>query len=303
LQFPASNLRNLVSNLQLQHVEFAIDSAFDGRSPVENDDDVACRQTSTRRQAPMTTISVCIPARDEALTVGDLVRAVRQHPRANEVIVLDHASSDDTAAIARTAGAEVLNADHVLPEFGPALGKGDVLWRSVHVARGEVIVWLDADLRSYTDDYLTRLIEPLERDHRIALVRPDYARTLKGRPTGGGRITEQVAKPALRTWYPHLAHIRQPLAGEYAIRRSVATALAFEIDYGVEIGLLIDVAHAYGTDAIAQAALPARVHRNRSDDELVQPSQQVLRTALSRAGLAPLHSRPPLHGLMPRAVA
>lgn len=242
-------------------------------------------------------VSVCIPARNEESTIGDLVSAVVSHPRADEVIVVDHASNDATAAVARAAGARVVSADDVLPEFGPALGKGDVLWRSVHVARGDVIVWLDADLRSYTDEYLTNLIGPLESNDEVALVRPDYPRTLDGEPTGGGRVTEATAKPALRSWHPHLAHIRQPLAGEYAIRREVAESLPFEIDYGVEIGLLIDVAATCGTDSIAQVELPARVHRNRPAGELHEPSRQVLRTALSRAGLTMPHARPPLNSV------
>jgi glucosyl-3-phosphoglycerate synthase len=245
---------------------------------------------------------VCIPARNEESTVGALVSAVRQHPRADEVIVMDHASQDNTAAIAQAAGAQVISADQVLPEFGPALGKGDVLWRSVHVARGDVIVWLDADLRSYTDDYLTKLIEPLDNDDAIALVRPDYPRTLDGHPTGGGRVTEHTAKPLLRAWHPHLAHIRQPLAGEYAIRRDVAASLPFEIDYGVEIGLLIDVAASYGVESITQVELPARVHRNRPDRELAETSNQVLRTALSRAGLVTPHARPPLTEVVAHAI-
>lgn len=250
----------------------------------------------------MTTISVCIPARNEESTVGDLVRAVRQHPRADEVIVMDHGSQDATAELAEAAGAHVIDANAVLPDFGPALGKGDVLWRSVHVARGDVIVWLDSDLRSYTHDYLTNLIAPLANDDTIALVRPDYPRTLDGRPTGGGRVTERTAKPALRAWHPHLAHIKQPLAGEYAIRRQIAESLPFEIDYGVEIGLLIDVAAAYGAEAIAQVELPARVHRNRPDSELEEPSRQVMRTALSRAGLAAPYTRPPLVGIRRHAM-
>lgn len=248
-------------------------------------------------------ISVCIPARNEEATVGELVAAVLAHPYlattgVGEVIVLDHASTDRTAEVARAAGAIVISADDVLAEFGPALGKGDVLWRSVHVARGEVIVWLDADLRSYTHDYLTQLIAPLTDDASIALVRPDYPRTFNGAPAGGGRVTESTAKPALASWHPHLTHIKQPLAGEYAIRRDVAQSLPFEIDYGVEIGLLIDVAAACGTDAIAQVELPARVHRNRPDDELIEPARQVLRTALSRAGLTMAHSRPALKSVV-----
>jgi glucosyl-3-phosphoglycerate synthase len=251
----------------------------------------------------VTTISVCIPARNEESTVGALVQAVRQHPRADEVIVMDHASQDATARLAQIAGAHVISTNDVLPEFGPALGKGDVLWRSVHVSRGDVIVWLDADLRSYTDDYLTNLIEPLDNDDAIALVRPDYPRSLHGNPHGGGRVTERIAKPALRAWHPHLSHIRQPLAGEYAIRRDIAASLPFEIDYGVEIGLLIDVAATCGTASIAQVELPARVHRNRPDSELEEPSRQVMRTALSRAGLALPHTRPPLNEVRPLALA
>jgi len=239
-------------------------------------------------------ISVCIPARNEAETIGGLVRAVIAQPGLHEVLVLNHASTDATEVVAREAGARVVAADDVLPEFGPALGKGDVLWRSVHIARGDVIVWLDADLRSFTPDYLTALVQPFAADSNIALVKPDYARTINGSPTGGGRITERTAKPALRELHPRLAHIHQPLAGEYAIRREVARHIPFEIDYGVEIGLLIDVASKYGIDAIAEVKLPPRVHRNRPDAELAEPSRQVLRTAQSRAGLADQHTRPPL---------
>lgn len=239
-------------------------------------------------------VSVCIPARNEAANVGALVSAVVEHPQASEVLVLDHASHDGTARIAQETGAQVIDADSVLSEYGPALGKGDVLWRSVEVASGDVVVWLDADLRSYTPDYLTLLVEPFTSNPDVALVKPDYARTLHGKPSGGGRITERTAKPALRSLHPHLAHIRQPLAGEYAIRREVALNVPFEIDYGVEIGLLIDVADFYGVDSITQVKLPPRIHRNRPEAELTEPAHQVERTARSRAGLAHHNSRPPL---------
>ncbi len=247
-------------------------------------------------------VSVCIPARNEAATVGALVRAVRQHPRADEVVVLDHASHDATAEQARAAGAHVISADALLPAFGPALGKGDVLWRSVEAARGDVIVWLDADLRSYSDIYLTRLVEPMDNDDAIALVRPDYPRTLHGQATGGGRITDRTAKPLLRRWFPQLSHIRQPLAGEYAIRRLAATSVPFEIDYGVEVGLLIDIAANLGVDSIAQVPLPARVHRNRPIADLQEPAQQVERTILSRAGLGEKFTRPAIASLQPAAL-
>ena len=248
-------------------------------------------------------VSVCIPARNEESTVGELVAAVSEHPRVDEVLVLDHASTDTTAVRAQAAGARVVSADGVLPEFGPALGKGDVLWRSVHVSAGDLIVWLDADLRSYSPSYITRLLEPLQDDPSVALVRPDYPRTLNGRPDGGGRVTESTAKPALRSWHPHLAHIRQPLAGEYAIRRNAATEVPFEIDYGVEIGLLIDIADTYGVESIAQVQLPPRVHRNRPDDELTEPADQVRRTVLSRVGLGDSYTRPPLSSVAAQAAS
>lgn len=241
-----------------------------------------------------TTISVCIPARNEAATITSLVSAVREHSLVDELLVLDHGSTDATADLADAAGARVVNADDVLSEYGPAAGKGDVLWRSAHIARGEVIVWLDADLRSFTPDYLTSLVQPFASNPNITLVKPDYARTLHGQPSGGGRITERTAKPVLRSLHPHLAHIRQPLAGEYAIRRAAARNVPFEIDYGVEIGLLIDIADTYGVDSIAQVELPPRVHRNRPELELTEPARQVERTARSRAGLAHRISRPPL---------
>jgi len=248
-------------------------------------------------------ISVCIPARNEAETIGDLVRAVVAQPGLHEVLVLNHASTDATEVVAREAGARVVTADDVLPEFGPALGKGDVLWRSVHMAQGDVIVWLDADLRSFTPDYLTALVQPFAVDSNIALVKPDYARTINGSPTGGGRITERTAKPALRALHPHLAHIQQPLAGEYAIRREVARHVPFEIDYGVEIGLLIDVADTFGVESIAQVSLAPRVHRNRPEDELVEQARQVLRTARSRAGLDSTYARPSLNTVAFNAMA
>lgn len=238
-----------------------------------------------------TRISVCIPARDEAATIGPIVTDVRRGLQdrlglVDEVLVLDHDSTDSTAALARACGARVVAASSVLPGFGPALGKGDVLWRSVHASIGDLIVWIDADVSSFTTDYITRLVAPLIASPGITMVKGTYQRTINGRHSGGGRVTELTAKPALRLLQPHLSHIQQPLAGEYAIRRSAAEALPFEIDYGVEVGLLIDVAAEYGVGSIAQANLGSRVHRNRELDELHQQAGQVLRSILARSGQA-----------------
>ena len=239
------------------------------------------------------TISVCIPARNEAATIAPIVAAIHHElvldsGLVDEILVLDHTSTDNTAALASAAGARVVDANTVLGEFGPAMGKGDVLWRSLAASTGDVIVWLDADLESFTCDYVTRLLGPLLLDESVSMVRATYDRTLNGKSAEGGRVTELTARPALKLLFPQLAHIRQPLGGEYAIRRSVAEAVPFEIDYGVEIGLLIDVAQHFGASSITQVDLGARIHRNRPLAELHDQAGQVLRAILSRAGHAQL---------------
>jgi glucosyl-3-phosphoglycerate synthase len=246
-------------------------------------------------------VSVCIPARNEAATIVPIVSAIRTQLMetthlVDEVIVMDHASTDATAELAMAAGATVVCANDVLGDFGPAMGKGDVLWRSVTASRGDLIVWLDADLESFTPDYVTRLLGPLILDDNVSLVRATYDRTLHGRPAEGGRVTELTARPALKLLHPELGHIRQPLGGEYAIRRNVATAVPFEIDYGVEIGLLIDISREFGPQTITQVDLGSRVHRNRPLSELHDQAGQVLRAILSRSGNADLAAvaRPPL---------
>ena len=238
------------------------------------------------------TVSVCIPARNEAATIGGIVSAIRQDlmeqvPLVDELIVMDHDSADATASVATRAGALVVPTDRVARFAGPAVGKGDVLWRSVRASRGDVIVWLDADLEGFSSDYVTGLLGPLLLDERVSLVKAVYDRTLDGAASAGGRVTELTARPALRLLVPELAHVRQPLGGEYAIRRTVAEAVPFEVDYGVEIGLLIDVMRVAGVPSIAQVDLGTRVHRNRPLHELHDQAVEVLRTVLSRSGQVP----------------
>ncbi|MDO9484780.1 MAG: glucosyl-3-phosphoglycerate synthase [Actinomycetota bacterium] len=232
-------------------------------------------------------VSVCIPARNEAATIAPILLRIKRelmdaHPLVDELIVMDHDSTDQTAEVSIECGATVINASSVLREFGSALGKGDVLWRSVQASTGDFIVWLDADLGSFTPEYVTALLEPLLLDEKVALVRSTYRRTFHGEGGEGGRVTELTARPLLKLLFPELAHIRQPLGGEYAIRREVALATAFEIDYGVEMGLLIDISRAFGVDSIVQVDLGARTHRNRPLSELHDQAIQVMRAALSR---------------------
>lgn len=239
-------------------------------------------------------VSVVIPALNEERTVAHVVRAcLADEPL--EVIVIDADSSDETAAEAQAAGARVLNWREILPEE-PRPGKGESLWRGVAAAEGDVVVFIDADLESAAPGMITALSEPFVDPH-VQLVKARYARSLNGKPTGGGRVTELTAKPLLRQFFPELAHIDQPLGGEYALRRAAAMELPFVEGYGVEAGLLIDVAKHYGPYALAEVDLGTRTHRNRPLEELAPMADVVARTILSRAGvIGPVAQRPPLLG-------
>ena len=233
-----------------------------------------------------TTVSVCVPARDEAETVGPIVQtisALRHRGLVDEIVVMDDRSTDATAAVASAAGARVVSVPDVLPEAGTATGKGNVLWASVAASTGDVIVWIDADLRSFTADYVIGLLGPLLTDPEITLAKGFYDRHTVG-SVGGGRTTELMARPVLATFFPELGVIEQPLGGEYASRRSILEQLPFPQGYGVEIGLLIDIAHRWGVDRIAQVDLGVREHRHQSLSALSSQAMEVLHAALLRAG-------------------
>jgi glucosyl-3-phosphoglycerate synthase len=234
------------------------------------------------------TISVCLPARNEEDTVGAIVARLRRDlmgtvPLVDEILVIDDHSTDRTAARARDAGADVVDAASVLPEFGEGHGKGEALWKSLSVARGDLIVWLDADVRDFTPAFVVGLVGPLLRHPDVVFVKGFYARPTGPDGSGGGRVTELVARPVISLLHPELAAVVQPLSGEYAGRRAALEQLPFVQGYGVDLGLLIDVADRFGVEAIAQTDLGVRVHRNRTLDELAPQAMQVLQAALSRA--------------------
>lgn len=234
-------------------------------------------------------VSVCLPARDEAATVGPMVEAIRRAlvdgcRLVDEVLVMDDHSTDATARIAADAGARVVAVDDVLPELGPGEGKGEALYKSVAAAQGDLIAWCDADIRDFAPHFVVGLLGPLLTRSDIAFVKGFYDRPVEGGAHGGGRVTELMARPAIAALYPHLASIVQPLSGEYAGRRSLLERLPFVQGYGVDLGLLIDIADVEGTEAIAQVDLGLRRHRNRSLDELGPQALAVLQTALDRAG-------------------
>ena len=234
-------------------------------------------------------VSVCLPARDEAATVGRIVEDLRTSlvdrvGLVDEVLVADDHSTDATAAVARDAGARVVAVDDVLPELGAGQGKGEALWKSLAAARGDLIVWCDADITDFGPRFVTGLVGPLLLRPEIGFVKGFYDRPVEGAAHGGGRVTELVARPAIATMFPHLASIVQPLSGEYAGRRSLLERLPFVQGYGVDLGLLVDIADLEGTEAIAQVDLGTRRHRNRPLDELGPQALAVLQTALRRAG-------------------
>ncbi len=237
------------------------------------------------------TISVCLPARDEEATVGQIVATVRRTlmesvPLVDEVVVLDDGSIDSTAEVATWEGARVIPAEDILLEAGPGSGKGNAMWKSLQVTSGDVVCWVDADIRNFGHHFVTGLIGPLLTNPAIDFVKGYYRRPLHGEPTGGGRVTELVARPILSVLFPHLAGFIQPLGGEYAGRRSLLEQVPFVEGWGVEIGLLVDIVERVGLGATAQVDLGVREHRNRPLDDLGPQATAILATALRRAGLS-----------------
>lgn len=228
-------------------------------------------------------VTVCIPARDESATVGQIVASIRRDlmedvPVVDEILVMDDGSTDDTAAVAGAAGATVLSTEAVLPEF-PALGKGQAMWKGVHAATGDVIVFCDADIRDFHTGFVLGLAGPLLARDDITFAKGFYERD-------GGRVTELMARPLISLFFPHLADLAQPLSGECAAFRHVLEAVPFAGGYGVDLGLLIDLTARYGNSGLVQCDLGERVHRNRTLTELGPQSLAILQVALERAGVA-----------------
>ena len=236
-------------------------------------------------------VSVCLPTRDEAATVGGIVRNLRRnlHERSrlvDEIVVMDAGSGDDTVAIARAEGAKVFFEHEVLPGEGPGSGKGEALWKSLHACEGDLICWVDADIRNFHARFVYGLLGPLLLDPDIQYVKAFYDRPIRERnalrATGGGRVTELLARPLINLLWPELAGIVQPLSGEYAGRRETLEQVPFFSGYGVELGLLVDIAARFGVDAIAQVDLDRRVHRNQDMQALGRMSFGILQAAFLR---------------------
>ena len=231
-------------------------------------------------------VSVCLPARDEAATVGRIVATVvRELTEAgggaalvDEVLVVDDRSRDATGSVARAAGA------HVVRTPPGHAGKGGAMRVGLQETDGDLVAFIDADIEGFEAHFVTGLLLPLLVHDDVALVKGFYERPLDGRPGEGGRVTELVARPVLDLLFPGLRDVRQPLAGETAAPRAVLDKVELADGYGVEIGILIDVADRFGAASVAQVDLGTRVHRNRPLRELRPQAADVLRAALERAG-------------------
>jgi glucosyl-3-phosphoglycerate synthase len=248
------------------------------------------------------TVSVVIPARNEERTVAAVVTAISRSlvdevPLVDEVVVMDSDSTDGTAEVAAKAGAVVHRTVEVRPSVGSFRGKGEALWKSLLVTKGDLLVFIDADLTSWGPHFVSGLLGPLLGVPEVQLVKGFYTRVLTGTDgsasTEGGRVTELVARPLISLWWPELAGVVQPLAGEWAARRSLMESLPIPVGYGVELATLMDTAARYGLDAVAQVDLGSRAHRHQANHDLALMAAELMIVAERR--------RPQQPGVQPAA--
>jgi glucosyl-3-phosphoglycerate synthase len=235
-----------------------------------------------------TTVSVCLPARDEVRTIGPILRhliPLRELGVLDQIVVVDH-STDGTARVARGLGVEVHDQEELMPELGPVLGKGDAMWRALRVLHGDVVCFLDADSEQFGPHFACGLLGPLLCEQRISFVKGLYRRPFRvGEtifPDGGGRVTELTARPLLNLFYPDLAAVAQPLAGEMAARRELLERLPFVTGYGVDIALLLDAYRAVGLEALAQVDLDVRQNAHQPLRDLAPMANAVLQAVAVR---------------------
>jgi glucosyl-3-phosphoglycerate synthase len=248
------------------------------------------RRLAARKQEDGQSISLCIPARDEAATIGRIVETARRRlmeavPLLDEILVVDDHSVDGTAEVASAAGAKVVHSADVLPAAGPGTGKGDAIWKSLSASSGDLVAWVDGDITDFGPRFVTGLLGPLLTSPSIQFVKGFYRRPGGGVAGGGGRVTELVARPLIARLFPHLTGVVQPLAGEYAGRRGMLEALPIVCGWGVDLALIVDVVARHGLPALAQVDLGTRRHRHRPLDQLSPQAMAILTTALRRAGV------------------
>lgn len=251
-------------------------------------DDWTLAELLAAKDAGGTTVSLVVPARNEAATVGDVVTRVREAlvettALIDELVVVDSDSTDTTYDVAADAGATVHRSAEIRPDLGTFPGKGEAMWKSLFVTTGDVVVFMDADLLDWDTHFVPGLLGPLLLPATsIALVKGFYERPGADGPWEGGRVTELVARPLIATSFPELGGLVQPLAGEWAARRSLLERLWMPTGYAVELAALVDTARLLGIDAIAQVDLGRRAHRHQALRDLGGMSTQILAAALAR---------------------
>jgi glucosyl-3-phosphoglycerate synthase len=260
------------------------------------------------------TVSVVVPTRECARTIGPIVRTLaclRERGVLDQIVVVDADSADGTAAIAREAGALAVSEARLLPEFGPVQGKGDAMWRALSVCEGDVVCYLDGDTGNFGQHFACGTLGPLLCEDGVRFSKAFFRRPFReGGPEDGGRVTELTARPLLRRFWPELAEVRQPLAGEMAAPRELLWRLPFSVGYAVETALLLDVHAAVGLAAIAQVDLDSRQNAHQSLPALAPMADAVLAAVTVRlqrdgrlqdaTGPAPVE-RPPMREVLEAA--
>lgn len=249
------------------------------------------RQLVEAKQKQKLTISLCIPTLNEEKTIGKEIVVFKgdlmnRYPLLDEIAVIDSGSTDKTREVAAEFGADVYLSSDILPELGEKRGKGENLWKAIYQLKGEIIVYIDADITNIHPRFVYGLLGPLLIRPEVQYVKAFYDRPLVVAPgvrtAGGGRVTEILVRPLFSLFFPELAALIQPLSGEYAVRRTLLETLPFPIGYGVETSHLIDVHHQHGLDAIAQTDLDQRVHRNQPTADLGKMSFGIQRAFIAR---------------------
>jgi glucosyl-3-phosphoglycerate synthase len=237
------------------------------------------------------TISLALPALNEEKTVGKVIKVTKsalmdETRLVDEIVLIDSGSTDKTRQIASDLGVPVYIHQEILPKYGARPGKGEALWKSLHVARGDLIFWIDTDIANINPRFVYGLIGPLLTDPELQFVKGFYRRPIRRagqvQAGEGGRVTELTARPLLNLFYPELSGIVQPLSGEYGGRRTALETLGFFSGYGVETGLLIDIFEKYGLAAIGQVDLQERIHHNQPLQALSMMSFAIIQVVISK---------------------
>lgn len=274
----------------LRDVSVTVDKWF-AENTFDGDEFADVEQLLLHKTRQGATISLVLPALNEAATIGPLIDTLKgalvdRVPLLDEIVLIDSNSTDDTRAIAAARGIPVHIHQEILPHYGSFVGKGEALWKSLYVTRGDIVVWVDTDIHDVHPRFVYGLIGPLLREPRLQFTKGFYRRPIMHAgqlvAAGGGRVTELVARPLFNLFYPELSGFLQPLSGEYAGRRAVLERLPFFTGYGVETGLLIDLLHDIELEAMAQVDLQQRVHRNQELYDLSRMSFAIIQVIMDR---------------------